>query len=154
MSTQRRENGSTSATKWAPSGHRQGPRNRRQGIRCTDGANGLGQIWLVLIAWFARALARVGTAPPHTAAWLATNSLQSDHLLAQRVRFVEQDIRRGSPPIRKPTRTAGFRSSHPLTPTPSVLVSVLPSCPNNPAGQCRWTERYDGKRDLHFINAA
>jgi hypothetical protein len=154
MSTQRRED--------------RGQRTR------TGCAEGWSHSWLVLLAWFARALAAVGTAPlqtvfrlpaasfhpndkdlsPGTPERLATNSLQSDYLFAQLVLFVEQDNRRGSPPCGTASRPAGFRSSLPLTPSPSVLVSVHPSSPQHPAGQCRWTERYDGKRDLHFQYAA
>src|SRR5580658_4625023 len=128
MSTQRREN------RWQH--------------YCTEFAGGSGHFCLVVLAWFARAFATVGTAPPHPTAWLATNSPQSDHLFAQLVRFVEQDIRLGSPPIGKAARMAGSRSSLPLTPTPSVLEPLHPFRSNHPAGQCRWTERYDGKRDL------
>ena len=138
MSTQRREN-----------------RLRRS---CTECAKGLGHVWLIFLAWFARAAATVGTAPPLAvqlqAAWLATKSLQSDRLFAQLASFVEQDIRRGSPPIGTANPLADFRSSFPLAPIPSVLATTHPSLPNHPAGKCRWTERYDGKRDLYFQYAA
>jgi len=170
MSTQRRENGSTPATK----DRRRGPRDRWQHRSCTEDAKRSSQIRLAFIAWFARVIASVGTVPlkalfkmpqasfhpsdqdlsPGAPERLATNSLQSDHLFAQLVPFVEQDIRRGSPPTRTATRSAGSRSSLPLTPIPSVLASVHPSLLNHPAGKCRWTERYDGKRDLHFQHAA
>jgi hypothetical protein len=134
-------------------------REDRTQRNCMECARGLGHIRLIVLAWFARAAATVGTAPPQAinrlfAAWLATNSLQPDHLFAQLAPFVEQDIRRGSPPTRKPNRPAGFRSSHRLTPIPSALATVHPSLPNYPAGKCRWTERYDGKRDLYFQHAA
>ena len=40
-------------------------------------------------------------------------------------------------------------------------ISILPgsarfhlTLPQDPAGNCRWAERYDGKRDLHFKHAA
>ena len=155
MSTQRRENGSTPVTKncsW-------GPRNRWQRMSCTDGASELSLVWLALVAWFARVTARVGTARPHTAEWLATNSLHSDYHTTQ---LVGQDFRRpscSSPPIRAArSATVGTpatrRSSLPLIPSPSALVSVYPSLPHHPAGQCRWMERYDGKRDLHLQHAA
>ena len=126
---------------------------------CTEHAKRSSQIGLAFIAWFARVIATVGTAPPKAilkmpAARLATNSLQSDHLFAQLAPFVEQDIRRGSPPTGMATRPAGFRSFLPLALSPPVLVSVHPSLPNHPAGKCRWTERYDGKRDLYFQHAA
>jgi hypothetical protein len=147
MSTQRRE-------------------NRWQRKSCTENARGSGQIWLAFfIAMFVRVIAKVGTAPRQTivrlsAAWLATNSLQSGHRFTQPVR---QEICRpshSSPPIWAARRAiagapATRRSSLPLTtPAPSVLVHLRPSLALIPAGKCRWTERYDGKRDLHFLNAA
>ena len=158
MSTQRRE-------------------NRGRSSSCTDVARGTSLIWLQFIALFARAIAMVshtvGTAPrfasPSRKAWLATISLQSDHLFVQHLRLVEQHIRRsGSPPLRDASRPADARSSLPLTPTPSVLEYFHPSLPFcsstgslvssrpalTPAGQCRWTERYDGKRNLYFQYAA
>jgi hypothetical protein len=155
MSTQRRENGSTPAAK----ARRRGPRDRWQYRSCTEDAKRSSQIRLAFIAWFARVIATVGTAPLKAIfkmpqARLATNSLQSDHLFAQLAPFVEQGIRRGSPPTGTATRSAGSRSSLPLTPIPSVLASVHPSLLSHPAGKCRWTERYDGKRDLHFQHAA
>jgi hypothetical protein len=159
MSTQRRE-------------------NRRQRSSCTEHAEGSRHIWLLFLAWFARAFAAVGTAPlpailrlpeasfhpsdkiqsPGTPGWLATNSLQLGHRTTQPVR---QEICRTShsaPPLRAARRAipgtpATRRSSLPLTPAPSGLVSVL-SLPQNPAGKCRWTERHDGKRDLYFLNPA
>jgi hypothetical protein len=139
MSTQRREN--------------------RAQRNSTEYARRLGHIWLIFSAWLVRAAAAVGTAPPEATfrllkAWLATKSLQSDRLFAQLASFVEQDIRRGSPPIGTANLSAGFRSSFPLAPIPSVLATVHPSLPNYPAGKCRWTERYDGKRDLYFQHAA
>jgi hypothetical protein len=145
MSTQRRE-------------------NRWQRKSCTENARGSGHIWLVLIAMFVRVIAKVGTAPPHAiirlhAAWLATNSLQSGHRFTQPVR---QEICRpshSSPPTWAARRafagpSATRRSSLQLSPAPSVLVHLRPSLAHIPAGKCRWTERYDGKRDLHFLNAA
>src|ERR1700691_3952534 len=145
MSTQRRE-------------------NRWQRKSCTECAKGSGQIWLAFLAWFARAIAKVGTAPPSAseglrASRLATNSLPSGHRFTQPVR---QEISRpspSSPPARAARRViagapATRRSSLPLTPAPSVLVHLRPSLAHIPAGKCRWTERYDGKRDLHFLNAA
>jgi hypothetical protein len=160
MSTQRREDGCTPATRT----YRRGPRNRWQRMSCTDGASELSLLWLALVAWFARVTAKVGMAPPKETvcfptAWLATNSLHSDHHATQLVR---QDFRRtscSSPPLRAARsatvgKPATRRSSLPLILFPSALVSLHPSLPNYPAGQCRWTERYDGKRDLHFLNAA
>jgi len=169
MSTQRRE-------------------NRGRSSSCTDVARVTSRIWLQLIALLARAIVTlppqrrrsvagdpgtVGMAPQIAtslrSAWLATISLQSDHLFVQHLRLVEQHIRRsGSPPLRDASRPADARSSLPLTPTPSVLEYFHPSLPFcsstgslvssrpalTPAGQCRWTERYDGKRNLYFQYAA
>ena len=174
MSTQRREDGSFAATKFC----RRGICDRWQRTNCTDRAHGLSRIWLFLMAWFVRAMATVETAPPKEATLLpsvcfhpsdedlspgtpeqsATNSLQSDHT----IQLVRQDLRRtsrSSPPIRAGLRaTTGTRATHrsslPLTPSPSVLETLHPFRPNDPAGKCRWTERYDGQRDLHFLYAA
>jgi len=159
MSTQRREDGYLPATTIC----RQGTRDRWQRTNCTDRAHGLSRIWLGLVAWVVRAMATVGTAPPKEATllpsvWTATNSLQSDHT----IQLVRQDLRRtsrSSPPIRAGHRAAtGTRATHrsslPLIPSPSVLETLHPFRPNDPAGKCRWTERYDGQRDLHFLNAA
>jgi hypothetical protein len=131
MSTQRRENGPTPATKTC----RRGPRDRWQRTSCTELSSGSGQLWLLFITWFARALAKVGTAPPQEVAWLpmawtATNSLQSDHT----TKLVRQDLRRtsrSSPPIwaaRGATigTPATRRSSLPLIPFPSVLEPIYP----------------------------
>jgi hypothetical protein len=159
MSTQRREVGCPKAM----NNYRQGSRDRWQQTTCTDRVDGLGRIWLLFMAWFVRAIATVGTAPPQEAsslptAWTATDSLQSDHTS----KFVRQDLRRtsrSSPPLGAGRYAiTGIpvtrRSSLRLTPPPSELLSILPPSPYHPAGQCRWTERYDGKRDLHFLNAA
>jgi hypothetical protein len=159
MSTQRRENGSTPATKTC----RRGPRNRWQRY-CTECTRETGRIWLILLGWFVRAVATVGTAPTPSSEGLrasrsATNSLQSGHRFTQPVR---QEICRPSPSS-PPTRAARSaiagapatrRSSLPLNPAPSVLVCLHPFLAYIPAGKCRWTERYDGKRDLYFLNAA
>jgi len=154
MSTQRRENHSTPSTKI----YRRGPRNWQR-KNCTDVVKGADQIWLALIAWFARAMARVGTAPPDKSARLATNSLQMGHRNTQLVRLHHRRAPHNPPPnwaARHATTgtPATRRSSLPLTPTPSVLERLHPSLPKIPAGKCRWTERYDGKRDLYFQYAA
>ena len=133
--------------------------NRWQRTSCTERAGAAGLACPAPFARHGRAHARVGTAPPQAiiwlqAAWLATNSLQLDHLFAQLVRLVEQDIRRGSPPPGEAGRPAGPRSSLPLTPSPSVLVRLHPTLPQLPADKRRWTERYDGKRDLYLQHAA
>jgi hypothetical protein len=159
MSTQRRENGTTPAATI----YRRGARDRRQ-RDSTDIVTNMGCIWPVLLAWLARAIATVGTAPPQAAnrlhtSWLATKSLQSDH---RTIQLVRQDFRRhsrSSPPFPAGlSATIGIpatrRSSPRFTPIPSVFECLHPFRPQTPAGECRWSERYDGKRDLYFQHAA
>ena len=107
-----------------------------QHTSCMEHPQGLGQFWLALLVRFVRAIARVQTAPQQASvslpvARLATNSLHPDRLFAQLVRFDGQDIRRGSPPSGMAGRAAGFRSSLPLTPTPSVLDCLHSTLPLN-----------------------
>jgi hypothetical protein len=151
--------------------------NRWQHTTCTKCARISGQAVLAPVAPHGRAYARVGTAPPTTPAsfrpsdgdpsrwppdWLATLSLQLDHRIPQFARPVDQDSQpslRSSPPLGA-GRRAGFgipatlRSSLLHIPVPSGFARPSPALPQNPAGQCRWTERYDGKRDLYFQHAA
>ena len=133
--------------------------------RYTEFARELGHFWLVFIAQFLRVMAAVGTAPlqavtPLREARLATNSLQSGHLTPKLVR---QEVLRTPAPIRAVQwvcRTLSTRRywtdrfSLRLTLAPSVLERLHPCLPHHPAGQCRWTERYDGKRDLYLLHAA
>ena len=143
MSTQRRE-------------------NRWQRTSCTKSARASGHANPAPIALHCRALATVGTAPPAISAWLATNSLQSDHSYLNFVTlawFVSQDIRRSSPPpgagIRAATGTRTTRRSFlPFIPSPAGFTGFHPTLPQFPVGDRRWTERYDGKRDLHLQHAA
>jgi hypothetical protein len=137
MSTQRRE-------------------NRWQRTSCTERADTWKQACLLPVAQQSRARANGGTAPPAVSAWLATNSLQLDHRIGQLVR---QSHRRGSPPpgagSNAATATpATLRSSLPLIPFPSGFARIHPSFPQVPAGDSRWTERYDGKGNLHLQYAA
>jgi len=67
--------------------------NRRQ-LDSTGYTRRLGHIWLAFLAWFARAIASVGTAPPLPTKslgsdLLATKSLQLDHRTIQLVRFIQ-----------------------------------------------------------------
>ena len=126
---------------------------------CTDHATQTSQFWLVCVAWFARAIARVGTAPPSVPVRLATKSLPSGHRTTQLAVQAFCRTAPSSPPSGAAGRatlgrTATRRSSLPLTPTPSVLEPLHLSLPHFPAGERRWTERYDGKRDLHLQHAA
>jgi hypothetical protein len=93
---------------------------------------------------------------PH---WEATNSLQLDSCTSRHVALVAPEIRRGSLPIWELGRTistpaASRRSSLPLIPHPPVLENLHPALPQFPAARGSRTERYDGKRDLHFEHAA
>ncbi len=49
---------------------------------------------------------------------------------------------------------AALRSSLSLIPSPSGLARLHPALPQFPAGKRRWTERYDGKGNLHLQHAA
>ena len=138
---------------------------REDGSRTTEFARELGHVWLVFVAQFLRAMAAVGTAPlqavaRRSEARLATNSLQSGHL---NTRLVRQQVLRTPAPIGavpwvcrslSTCRSWTDRFSLRLTLAPSALECLHPCLPHDPAGQCRWTERYDGKRDLHLLNAA
>lgn len=172
MSTQRRENRSTPATTTC----RRGPRYRRQRTRCaeSDGASRLEG--LASSAWYDRAAANGGTARPIISAcfdpsdqswspgWkrLATNSLQLDYRMVRLVWLGVHDFRHGtrsSPPLGvgrsvDPGTPATHRLFLSFTPSPSGFARIHPSSPFDPAGQCRWTERYDGKRNMHFQHAA
>ena len=86
-----------------------------------------------------------------------TNSLRSDRRNRQRDRLVLLFIRFGSP---LPGQAAAWRpflerlSGYPPIPSPVVFARLHPALPQVPAAlRCR-TERYDGKRDLHFQHAA
>ena len=113
--------------------------NRRQ-LDSTGYTRRLSHIWLTFLAWFARAIASVGTAPPHPtdslgSEWLATKSLQLDHRIIQLVRFIQgvhQDVR---PRLRSAWppgaidgvslgRPAACRSSLPHTPVLPGLVRL------------------------------
>jgi hypothetical protein len=140
MSTQRRQDLCTPATKT----RRRGPRGKH--IRgCTERVEGLGQIWLAFLAWIARAIARVGTAPLEKVnlifpTRLATNSLQLDYRTIQFVRFVRlarEGIRLGShsspSPIAGDLKNTGIpatpRSSFPHIPAPSGFSRLSPALP-------------------------
>jgi hypothetical protein len=175
MNTQRRENHSTPAAK----AYRRGSRKRWRRTSCTQRAGAPGHASPAPIAREGRARARVGTAPPALPARLATNSLQSDcrtMKFVQLVRFVQfvqfvprsvdpsavRDTRhkaRSAPPSGAALGAATgslatVGSSRSFIPSPSGLVRLHPTLPRFPAGKRRWTERYDGKGNLHLLHAA
>jgi len=134
--------------------------NRMRTTGCMDGAESVELLSSVFSAQFDHAHARGGTAPvgffPN---WLATNSLQSDYRNTQLVRLVSFDIRRGSPPPGAGCQAAAvtlksFGSSTSHIPSLSGLARLRHSLPQVPAAKGSWTERYDGKRDLHLQHAA
>jgi len=90
--------------------------------------------------------------------WMtATDSLRSNHLNQQHARPIQLDIRFGSSPLRQPAARRPLRqlpSGVPPIPFPAVSARLHRTLPRVPAALCRWTERYDGKRDLHFQHAA
>jgi len=166
MSTQRRE-------------------NRWQHRSCTQRAGASEHGNSAPIARHGRAHAKVGTAPPAKSAWLATNSLQSDHRtiqIVQLVRIVQfvqlvrflshlavqsavrerhekrHNARSSTPSGASVSAATGTLttpgSSHSFIPSPSGLVRLHPTLPRFPAGKRRWTERYDGKGNLHLLHAA
>ena len=78
--------------------------NRRQ-LDSTGYTRRLGYVWLAFLAWFARVIASVGTAPPPTAVslrteWLATKSLHLDHRTIQLVRFIQGVLQDARPRLR------------------------------------------------------
>ena len=160
MSTQRRE-------------------NRWQHRSCTQRAGASEHGNSAPIARHGRAHAKVGTAPPAKSAWLATNSLQSDHRTIQIVQLVrivqlvplstvpsvprgklcKRHKARSAPPFGAALGVAAgtlatLRSSLAFIPSSSGLVFLHPTLPWFPAGKRRWTERYDGKGNLHLLHAA
>jgi hypothetical protein len=172
MSTQKRVNGTTPATKT----RRRGPRYRSQPVRCTK-REGVGCIPIPAhIARYVCAAANGRMAPLlsilwSALAWAATKFLHSDHQFRQLVRPSPVADRRGLPPPRVRSRAAmgkqaSPRSSIPHISYPSGLVSIHrtlplgstgpldPVGPQAPAGYRRRAERYDGKRDMYFQHAA
>ena len=90
-------------------------------------------------------------------AWKATNSLLSDH---PNETLATQDNASGSaPPGRGSVFPSGLRVLHrsSLRYVPNLLpvrAHLHTTSPIAPAGEFRWAERHDGKRDLYFQHAA
>ena len=122
---------------------------------------------------FYRAGVRQKTAPLMSIIWLAwawllsasseeaadreaTDSLLSDH---RNGIIAWLDSRSGSPPpggahLRGHTQPRVTQTSLSHVPILPVRVHLHPTLPQFPAGEVRWAERHDGKRDLYFQHAA
>jgi hypothetical protein len=171
MSTQRREDRAAPTTKirW------QGRRSDMRLASCADRAGSSENEFPTSLARSFPANAARRTAPPVTPAldpdpqpahqgcvagppgMAATNSLRSDHPNQQHAWPVQLDIRFGSPPLWQPAARRPLRqlpSGAPPIPFPAVSARLHPTLPRVPAARSCWTERYDGKRDLHFKHAA
>ncbi len=175
MSTQKRENRSSSATntgrrdfrcRWQPitgtqsasSGDLPTPSGIMR-LLCAS-ANGVTAPLLSILwsmwAWFHSS---DRDQSPGTPFRTATNFLQSDRPLRQLVQPAFRAGRRGSPPFGVGCRAAfetlaSPRSSFLFVPFPSGLERFHLSLPQFPAGYRRRAERYDGKRDMYFQHAA
>lgn len=127
-----------------------------QCIGCGSRAGLLERFCSAPVTRFSRAAASGRTARPDISATTATNSLLKDHPLVRRVRL---DARRGSPPLGTSRHEnagppAVNRSSRSLLSVLSGFARFHLTLPQAPAAFSRRAERYDGKRDLHFLNAA
>ena len=177
MSTQKRVSRSPRAT-----GCCREARFRRQRMSCTERAGGRGSLAPPSIARFGCAVVGGLTASLLSILWsirawflpsdehlspgaperLATRFLQVDLPIGQRVRLVLTAERRVSPPplgLHRPWLGAlgvptSPRSFPPPIPSPSGLTRLHWTLPQAPAADQRRAERYDGKRDLHFLHAA
>jgi hypothetical protein len=141
MSTQRRVSRVVSAM-----------RTNRAELRCLT-APFMSIVWLAW-AW----LLCGGKTPQQAAVREATNSLLSDH---HNETLAQLDNRSWSPPpgwvgVRstyglRVTQRSSLRQVPRFLPSRAHLHTTLPIAP---AGEVRWAERHDGKRDLYFQHAA
>lgn len=165
MSTQKRESRYPKATFTC----RQGPRFRWQRLICTERAGGWGTLLLPPYSRYSCAGASGGTAPLFSTlwsvwVWLATKFLPADISIGQLVQPAFSAERTGSQPPFGACRpqflhwargaSVSPRSSHPHIPFPSGPAFLHLTLPQAPAADQRRAERYDGKRDLYFLNAA
>ena len=158
MSTQKRASRSPRATGCCRDGW-----FRRQCTSCTERVEGRGRSVFPSPARFGCAAAGGGTAPLWSiiwsiGVWVATNFLQADLAIGQRVPLLLTADRRVSPThfprIGAPGVTNSPRSSLPPIPFPSGLTRLHWTLPQAPAADQRRAERYDGKRDLYLLHAA
>ena len=162
MSTQRRASRTTAAIEADRAGIRHrwfqiSERCRPQRQRAVAGDPGM-MAPLMSIVWLAWAwLLSFGGSPTEAVDRVATNALPSD---CHNDSLAWHDSRSGSPPTLKAgvPRPSAPRVAHrsslkhvPLLPVRTDLHSTLPIAP---AGEDRWAERHDGKRDLYFQHAA
>lgn len=122
--------------------------------------------WLAW-AWFTTPAARICRRGPRclcrdersqaSTLRMATNSLPSDYRFET---FAGHESLSSSPP-QVGAGGRGFtvppgthRSSPPHIPSLPVRTHLHPTLPKAPAGEVRWAERHDGKRDLYFQHAA
>lgn len=109
-------------------------------------------LWLI---W--ELLQAFGEVPQVATELVATNSLLSDHRFET---FAGHEGFSGSPPQlgeggrRLSIPPGTHRSSLPHIPFLSVRSHLRRPLPQAPAGEVRWAERHDGKRDLYFQHAA
>ena len=88
---------------------------------------------------------------------VSTNFPRSDRRNQQRVRLLVLFVCHGSPPLRQAAARRPLLRRHSgdsSDPSPAVLARFHPTLPWVPAAMSCRTERYDGKRDLHFQHAA
>ena len=113
---------------------------------------------LMSIVWLAWAwLRRCGEGSQAPTFRVATKSLYSDYCFET---FAELGSLSGSPPRdgvgshRLSVPQATHRPSLPHIPFLPVRTRLRLTLPQAPAGEVRWAERHDGKRDLYFQHAA
>ena len=178
MSTQKRENRSTPATKTCL----RGPRNRWHRVGCTERAGAARGISPAAIVRYICSVASGQTALLVSILWsawipsdtdpspeilerLEAKFLLSDYHFGQLVRSAFKAELRGSPPLRVHGRgalgtKASLRSSLRHIPYPSGVTGLHrtlpqgPLGPQAPAGYRRRAERYDGKRDMYLQHTA
>jgi hypothetical protein len=99
-----------------------------------------------------------GEVPEEAIERVATNSLLSDHRFET---FAGHEGLSGSPPqlgagSRRLSIPPGTHRSSPprILPIPPLRSHLRRPLPQAPAGEVRWAERHDGKRDLYFQHAA
>ena len=160
MSTQRRASRTTAATKTGRAGV------RRRSWFSSDLTAPLMSIIRLAWAWVFSG----DEGSPGALDWVATDSLLSDHHYET---LAWPDSRSGSPPGANPATKicrraprclvgsrgpSSMRVTHrsslrhdPILPVRAHLHTTLPIAP---AGEVRWAERHDGKRDLYFQHAA